>query len=233
VARTFREEGFSARRLARHVYGFDETVFRPGSDPRGGGGGLTVLFAGLCAVRKGLHFALEAWRRSHASERGTFLVAGEFLPAYRERIGDLLRQPSVRVLGQRDDIPDLMRSADAFVLPSLEEGFPLVCVEAMGSGCALLASDPANAACEEGINGLSHAAGDVATLADQFTALDADRELLSRLQAGARRSAPRFTWRRAGERLLGVYRDLLEERRSARASRSQSPTPDFARGAAG
>ena len=34
------------------------------------GEGLTVIFVGVAAVRKGLHFALEAWLRSPASENG-------------------------------------------------------------------------------------------------------------------------------------------------------------------
>lgn len=212
VARTFHEEGFAEGQLAQHIYGYDDTVFRPGPDRSPDGAGLTLLFAGLCAVRKGVHFALEAWLRSPASERGTFLIAGEFLPAYADRLADLLQHPSVRVLGQRDDVPELMRSADAFVLPSLEEGFPLVCVEAIGSGCALLVSDACDAACLPGENGFMHTAGDVDALTAQITALDADRELLAQLRAGARASAPRFTWKRAGERLLTVYRELLGQR---------------------
>jgi len=218
VARSFRERGFAERRLAHHVYGHDDSVFRPVSARRSDGAGLTLLFAGLCAVRKGVHFALEAWLRSPASERGTFLIAGEFLPAYADRLAGLLRHPSVRVLGHSDDLPALMRSADAFVLPSLEEGFPLVCVEAMGSGCALLVSDACDAACRPGVNGFAHAVGDVEALAAQMTALDADRALLNRLRAGARASAPRFTWKRAGERLLAVYRELLDQAPRERTS---------------
>jgi glycosyltransferase involved in cell wall biosynthesis len=218
VAHTFREEGFAEERLARHTYGFDDAVFRPGREGRADDGGLTMLFAGLCAVRKGVHFALEAWLRSPASRNGTFLIAGEFLPAYAERLGDLLRHPSVRVLGQRNDVADLMRAADVFILPSVEEGFPLVCAEALGSGCALLVSDASAAACLPGQNGFTHAAGDIDALAAQITALDSDPELLRRLRVGARSSAPRFTWERAGERLLSAYRELSDMR----------PDPSFA-----
>ncbi len=211
VARTFRDEGFADGQLARHVYGYDDSVYRPGPERPRGADGLTLLFVGVCAVRKGVHFALEAWLRSPASERGRFQIAGEFLPAYADRLAEMLAHPSVEVLGHREDVPELMREADAFVLPSLEEGFPLACVEAIGSGCALLASDACDEACLPGENCFTHRAGDVATLAEQITRLDADPQLLNRLRAGARASAPRFTWDRAGERLLTVYRELLDQ----------------------
>src|SRR5689334_11812988 len=55
VAKTFLEKGFSRDRLARHMYGVDEKVYFPKSTPRNGRLGLTMLFVGVCAVRKGLH----------------------------------------------------------------------------------------------------------------------------------------------------------------------------------
>jgi glycosyltransferase involved in cell wall biosynthesis len=36
---------------------------------------------------------------------------------------------------------DLLRAADAFVLPSTVEGLSLALLEAMSSGCAVIASD--------------------------------------------------------------------------------------------
>ena len=49
-----------------------------------------MLFVGVCAVRKGVHFALEAWLKSPASKDGTFLIAGEFLPDYQEKLAPML-----------------------------------------------------------------------------------------------------------------------------------------------
>mgnify|MGYP000663313269 CR=1 FL=1 len=205
VVQTFLDEGFAAERLLRHSYGFDEQVFFPGDGTRDEPG-LTLLFVGVAAVRKGLHFALDAWLRSPASREGTFLIAGEVLPAYAARLSGSLAHPSVRVLGHRTDVPDLMRRADVLVLPSIEEGFGLVCVEAMGSGCVPLVSTACTDACRHMDNALVHGVGDVETLEGHITALHEDRELLARLRAGALESAPDFTWGAAGARLVGVYR---------------------------
>ena len=45
------------------------------------------------------------------------------------------------LLGTRNDIPDLLRSAKVFVLPSLFEGMPLAAIEAQASGLPCLVAD--------------------------------------------------------------------------------------------
>ena len=107
VVKTFLDKGYPKEQLARHIYGYDEKVYYPSSKPRDPKRGLTMLFVGVCAVRKGVHYALEAWLRSPASKDGTFLIAGEFLPAYQEKLASMLAHPSVRVLGHRNDVPEL------------------------------------------------------------------------------------------------------------------------------
>ena len=211
VLDTFLSQGFSADALARHTYGYDESRFWPGP-ARAAGRPLTVLFAGFSAVRKGLHIALAAWLQSRASENGSFLVAGTMLPAYRDHLAPQLAHPSVKVLGQRDDLPVLMRQCDALVLPSFEEGFGLVCLEAMASGCVPLVSTTCTDLCRHDVNALVHDVGDAGALSTHFTRLATDPHLLSRLREAGVRSAPRSTWKAAGQRLLEVYQDVLAVR---------------------
>src|SRR6202008_4520728 len=154
VVKTFLDKGFSRDQLVRHIYGYDEKVYYPSGEERDPKHGLTMISVGVCAVRKGLHFALEAWLRSPASKDGTFLIAGEFLPSYQAKLSPLLAQPSVRVLGHRRDVPELMRSADILVLPSIEEGFGLVCTDAMGSLCVPLVSEACTDLCRHMENSL-------------------------------------------------------------------------------
>ncbi len=56
-------------------------------------------------------------------------------------IEDLRLEHYVCLLGQRDDIPGLMATADVFVLSSLWEGLPLVVLEAMVSGLPVVSTD--------------------------------------------------------------------------------------------
>ena len=204
VVKTFLQEGFPADKLLRHQYGFDESIccYEPHSS---NSAGITMLFAGVCAVRKGLHFALEAWLKSPASRDGKFLIAGDFLPDYREMLAPMLAHPSVRVLGYRADIPDLMRQSDLFVLPSIEEGSALVTSEARGCGCVLLVSDATGAICEHMKNALMHRVGDVEALTEHITLLDRDRALLEKLRANSLGGISELTWTAAGKRLLSAY----------------------------
>jgi glycosyltransferase involved in cell wall biosynthesis len=208
VARTFLDKGFEHDRLVRHIYGYDETRFYPDSTPRPQGNALTVISVGLNAERKGLHYALEAWLHSPASQNGVFLIAGDFLPAYREILAPMLSHSSVKVLGHRQDIPELMRKSDIMVLSSIEEGSALVTAEALGSGCVPLVSEAAGATCRHMESGLVHPVGDVSTLTQHFTLLHEDRALLERLRIGAVRVAPKCTWGAAGLRLNEVYHEI-------------------------
>jgi glycosyltransferase involved in cell wall biosynthesis len=205
VTKTFLERGIPGDKLVSHTYGYDDSLFFPPTAPRDEDDGLTVLFAGECAVRKGLHHALEAWLQSPASANGSFLVAGDFLPAYADRLAGLLDHPSVCVLGHREDVPELMRQSDVLVLPSIEEGFGLVCIEAMASGCVPLASDACTDEVVHGVTGLVHSVGDVGALSRQFTALSRDPELLSNLREGAVQAARGLTWSHAGCALVAAY----------------------------
>ncbi|MGD0812281.1 MAG: glycosyltransferase family 4 protein [Verrucomicrobiota bacterium] len=214
VVRTFLDKGFPKDKLVRHIYGFDEKAFYPDLQARDSKRGLTMISVGVCAVRKGLHFALGAWLRSPASQKGTFLIAGEFLPAYRAKLAPLLAHPSVKVLGHRNDVPELMRKSDILVLSSIEEGFGLVCTEAMASGCVPLVSEACTELCRHMENSMVHKIADVRALAQHITLLHEDHALLQRLREAGLRFAPGVTWDAAGVKLLDVYREVIAKHKS-------------------
>jgi glycosyltransferase involved in cell wall biosynthesis len=224
VVKTFLDKGYARQQLVRHIYGYDEKTCYPSAEPRDPKRGLTMLFVGVCAVRKGVHYALEAWLKSPASKDGTFLIAGEFLPAYQEKLAQMLAHPSVRVLGHRNDVPELLRRSDILVLPSIEEGFGLVITEAVGSGCVPLASEACTEICSHMKTGLMHRIGDVDALTQHITMLYEDRALLGRLRAACLKAGPEITWTAAGVRLLDVYRDTIASYRA----RSANGLVDFA-----
>jgi glycosyltransferase involved in cell wall biosynthesis len=215
VVQTFLDRGFRKEQLARHIYAYDEKSYYPSEETRDPNRGLTMLFVGVCAVRKGVHFALEAWLRSPASKEGTFLIAGEFLPAYQEKLAGMLAHPSVKVLGHRNDVADLMRKSDILILPSIEEGFGLVVAEGMGSGCVPLASEACTEICRHMETGLMHKVGDVDALTKHITLLHEDRALLKKLRKASLKACPEFTWKAAGVMLLDAYRETLAMQKSS------------------
>lgn len=223
VVKTFLDKGFSRDRLVRHIYGFDDATYHPAPNYQPNRAGLRMLFVGLCAVRKGLHYALEAWLKSPAHRDGIFMIAGEFLPDYAEKLAPMLSHPSVRVLGQRNDVPELMRNSDVLVLPSIEEGFGLVCTEAMGSGCVPIVSEACTDVCEHMQNALVHHVGDVEALTEHISLLDDDRILLQELRLAGLSLRDSLTWDAAGVRLLDAYRETISQYSKNKKTRTFPP----------
>jgi glycosyltransferase involved in cell wall biosynthesis len=218
AAHSFLDAGFPAGKILRHQYGFDEDLYRPASVERDPARAFTALFVGVDAVRKGLHYALQAWLESTASRDGKFYIAGELNEEFRGRFADFLSHPSIVQLGHRHDVPELMRNADVLLMPSIEEGFGLVCAEAIAVGCVPLASDACTELCADRENALVHHAGDVAALRRQICEVHDHPELLAKLRAGALQGRAQWTWSRAGEVLNDAYRVAV--------SRNASCSPD-------
>lgn len=218
VARTFLHHGFSQEKLVRHQYGYDEKVYYPDDEHPNIKKGLSMLFVGGCAPRKGLHYALEAWLKSPAHCDGVFLIAGEFVPGYAEKLFPMLSHHSIRVLGHRNDVPELMRRSDILILPTIEEGSALVTYEAQGCGCVLLVSEAAGAICRHMENALVHTVGDVKSLSDHISLLHEDRMFLQEMRRRTLLTAHEVTWKAAGVKLLQVYRGVIAENRKSKPS---------------
>lgn len=145
--------------------GVDTDTFRPDPDPdpdrraalrqAQGLDGVdeVVLFVGYLAPLKGLRALLTAWRSLDGDpEHGAaqLVLAGPDRGFYRELDGELLgwiegQQAAGRVslLGHVElaAMPDLYRSADLYVLPSLAEGMPNSLLEALASGLPAVVTD--------------------------------------------------------------------------------------------
>lgn len=77
-----------------------------------------------------------------ARERLRLVMIGDgpLLPELRERIAAAGAMDLAWLPGARDDIPDLLRALDVFVLPSLAEGICNTILEAMASGLPVVAT---------------------------------------------------------------------------------------------
>lgn len=104
--------------------------------------GFTALFVGSGVRRKGLHTLVEAWQNlPHKKKKLTIVAKGlepDIAQFIRERAGD-----DVELLGaqSRENLKRLFLESQVFILPSLMEGFGHVILEALSSGCFVIASD--------------------------------------------------------------------------------------------
>jgi glycosyltransferase involved in cell wall biosynthesis len=209
--RTFLDRGVPAEKLVLHRYGYDTERFfaSPNGARRDGDRRFTAIFVGRCEPRKGLHDALRAWVDSGAADHGRFLICGSFETGYREALEPLISHPSVAVEGFVPDPSALMREADVFLLPSLEEGSALVTYEARACGCVLVVSEAAGARCEDGVECLVHRPGDVTRLTEHLRSLSQDAVLLDRLRAASLAGSGQLSWAAAGEELARIYQEQV------------------------
>ncbi len=111
-------------------------------------------------------------------------------------------------LGLVDDPAPLLAEADVLALPSGAENLPLVVLQAMSSGAAVVASRVGGIpeAVRSDVDGLLVRPGDPAGLAAALRRLAADPALRDRLGAAARAAAvERFSVGTMTDRLLEVY----------------------------
>lgn len=203
VMSTFIARGFAPEKLLRHQYGFDAETFR--LNPAARSGPFHAVFLGSVEPRKGLHLALEAWRRCEAFKDAKLSVYGRIVDGY-ERILDPYRfMPGVEFHGFTDDAAGILQSADVLILPSFEEGSALVTYEAQGCGAVPMVSDATGAMCQHEVSGMIHPAGNVEVLTEHIRRLKDDRPFLETLRKGVVAQRDKLTWMAAAERLEHCY----------------------------
>lgn len=104
-----------------------------------------VLFVGALIERKGVHFLLEAFARVaavHPNAKLAIVGEGPLRPSLEARSRELGLQEAIDFIGpqSRDETAFWMRRASLLVLPSLEEAFGVVLLEALASGTPCVAS---------------------------------------------------------------------------------------------
>lgn len=94
--------------------------------------------------QKNHKYLLQIFKRvSEKIDNAVLLLVGrgELENAIKKDIIKFGLEEKVKLLGVREDIPDLMNLFDVFVFPSLYEGLGIVCIEAQAAGLPCFVSD--------------------------------------------------------------------------------------------
>ncbi|MGH9310924.1 MAG: glycosyltransferase, partial [Vicinamibacterales bacterium] len=123
------------------------------------------------------------------------------------RVRDKGLARTVRFLGHREDVADLLAASDAFALPSTSEAFPNGAIEAMAAGLPVVASATGGLLdlIEHGRTGLLFEPGNDHALADALGSILADGARAARLGDAAR---DEVTARYSFERMVRTFEDL-------------------------
>jgi glycosyltransferase involved in cell wall biosynthesis len=110
--------------------------------------------------------------------------------------------------GWCNDMPELLRSANIFCLPSYREGLSKILAEAAACGRAIVTTDVPGCrdVVQDGVNGLLVQPRDTHGLAEAITTLLSDASLRKKMGAEGRRIAEeRFSTHQIAAQTLAVY----------------------------
>ncbi|MFN2298692.1 MAG: glycosyltransferase [Anaerolineales bacterium] len=172
--------------------------------------GETVLYVGSLIERKGVGLLLRAFARASANRpsiRLRIVGSGPLKNQLTEQVRRLGLQKRVAFSGfiQPADIPREYARADLFVLPSLEDTFAVVVVEAMACGIPVICSPYAGvtAYMKDGRDAFIVDPNDTDLLAQRITQALDDRSLRARFVERGRNIAMRFEARSVAEVFAG------------------------------
>lgn len=135
-----------------------------------------LMVVGRLEPQKGHAVLLESLVQIRAAFPNVCLICvgeGSLLTALETRCGELGMAECVRFVGYQRNTEDWLAFADIVVLPSFYEGLPLVAIEALAAGRAMVATavDGTSEVIIDGKTGLRVAAGDPHALADAICRL--------------------------------------------------------------
>jgi glycosyltransferase involved in cell wall biosynthesis len=225
LARRIEALGFDPARTRVVPYGVDVGLFRPDPERRPlwrarlgvPQGAPLVLGVGRMVTKKGFHLLLAELSRLFARVPDGHLVlagGGDLLDSFRAASAAWRERVHLPGPVLHDQLPDLYRAADLFVLPAVHDaagnvdGLPNVVLEAMASGLPVVASAISGIplAVGDGTTGRLVPEGDAGALVAALAELALTPERARALgEAGRRRAERELTWSAVAARYREAY----------------------------
>jgi len=229
-------KGLPARKVVVIHNGSDLGRFDPAARPPArlktglgfGEDDAVVLVVGRLEPQKGHRILLDAMPLVHrACPRARLVCVGEgaLRQELEARVAALGLDASVRFVGQQSKVAEWFALADVVVLPSLFEGLPLVAIEALAAGKAMVATavDGTPEVIVDGRTGLTVPPRDAAALAAAISRLLRDPELRRALGTTGRAWVEEhFSQEQQIQRTQNLYLDALHRARRVAASASRA-----------
>ena len=173
-----------------------------------------IMYVGRPTPHKNLERLIEAFSLLRAQHPDVLLVlAGRKDNNYR-RIEDGVKAKGLKNVVFTDFVSDgelrwLYENCEAYVFPSLSEGFGLPGLEAMLHGAPVVSS---NATCLPEVHGdAAHYFDptDTQSMADAINEVLTDKNLRDKLIVKGREQVKKFSWQRMAKQTLAVYKEVL------------------------
>jgi len=169
-----------------------------------------ILVVSRLFKRKGVQFLLNAIRDMDTDWKVVIAGDGPYLKTLKTLAKGI--RPKVEFMGyvQGQPLQDLYNTSKIFVFPSLRENFPIVLLEAMEAGCAIIASDIDS--CREVIGdaGVTTTAASAQHLKDALNRLMEDEVEIRRLKELALNRAREFDWPSVAQKYSNEFDRIVD-----------------------
>jgi glycosyltransferase involved in cell wall biosynthesis len=140
VTDSFLSRGFKPAQILQNIYPVNLSNFSPSAGPRPKDRPLTLINTGGLSLRKGSPYLLEAFRLIRQKHPTARLI---LIQSVRDDMKDVLSRFRDLPIEWSPTLPhpalaELLRSADIFILPSVEEGLARTVLEAIACGLPVI-----------------------------------------------------------------------------------------------
>ena len=177
-----------------------------------------VISIGNIRPAKGYEYLVDAAISLAETEPDThFVVVGHQKPVLfgklQERVSAAPRRPNIHWLGFRQDVSELLRQADVFLLPSVSEGFSISTVEALMAGVPVIAtrSGGPEEIITDGETGYLIPARSPQAMVTALEKLDGGERSAEIIKKGQLRAHEQFSLSSMLERYMTLYNKLLKD----------------------
>lgn len=157
VTKSFLTRGFRQEQILKNVYPVNLACFKPTDLPRPRNRPLTIINTGSLSLRKGTPYLLEAVKRVRMKIPDTRLLLTRIIEDSMEPVLSKYRDMPIEWAPglPHAQLAERLRSADIFVLPSLEDGFARTVTEALACGLPVITTPNTGASdlIQSGLNG--------------------------------------------------------------------------------
>jgi glycosyltransferase involved in cell wall biosynthesis len=159
----------------------------------------TAIFVGSIGVRKGAHLLVKYWCESKT--KGKLKLVGHIDEDIKPILKPYLERDDIEHVPFVSDLRDIYKEADVFMLPTLEEGSPLVTYLALGAGLPSIVSPMGSGGLiDNGVEGTVIDPHNAEGWIQAIQQLSKDADLRMQLGQNAYDKAPDYLWSEVGRK---------------------------------
>ncbi len=173
-----------------------------------------ILVVSRLFERKGVQHVIEALRGMQTHWRLCVAGDGPYLPALKAQAEQAGVEVEFVGYVQGQELVNLYHSAKVFALPSSSENFPVVLLEAMAAGCAVLTTADTGCAEVVGEAAVTVQPDSPDQVRQALQDLLSDEDEIQRLRELAQRRVEQFSWNHIGRQFEQLFVRCAASRRS-------------------